>query len=402
MKKALTYDDIGIVPKYSEILSRSDINLTTRFTKNTEITIPVVSSPMDTVTGYEMALEMMDWGGVGVLHRFNTIEEQARMMNELHTEWDKFFGIGKDFSSYEETWEKWNSKFNGNLLSSQLTPNKDDWDDLKEDMSFVDEMETMNKRWRRKPLCAAIGVTGDYLERAQELVANGCNVLLIDVAHGHHKLVKDTIRELKNGLRGDVEIIGGSIATGTAAKDLCEWGVDGLRVGIGGGSVCSTRIQTGVGVPNITSIQDCCIIADTYNVPVITDGGIGYIADICKSIGIGADSVMLGSLLSGTKETPGEIHKDGLWPNERLYKKYSGSASLENKLKRNESKNVEGYSFRVEYKGKTKRILNDISDGLRSSMSYVGASNIEEFQTKCEFVEVTNAGIIEAKPHLMN
>ena len=106
MKKALTYDDIGIVPKYSEILSRSDINLTTRFTKNTEITIPVVSSPMDTVTGYEMALEMMDWGGVGVLHRFNTIEEQARMMNELHTEWDKFFGIGKDFSSYEETWEK--------------------------------------------------------------------------------------------------------------------------------------------------------------------------------------------------------------------------------------------------------------------------------------------------------
>lgn len=397
MRKALTYDDINLIPAYSDILSRNNINITTKFTKNTEITIPIVSSPMDTVTEYEMAKEMMEWGGVGVIHRFNTIEEQSLMMKRLYREWESFFKIGGMDRTLEDTWERWRNSY-----SINNPPDKDDWDDLKDELSFTDEMIKMNKQWLKKPLCAAIGVTGDYLERAQELVNNGCNVLLIDVAHGHHKLVKDAFRRLKNGLGHNVEIIGGSIATKEATRDLCEWGADGLRCGIGGGSSCSTRIQTGVGVPNITSIQDCCIAADDYDVPVIADGGIRYVADICKSIGIGSDSVMLGSLLSGTKETPGEIHKDGFWPNERLYKRYAGSASHESKIKRDDKKNIEGYSFRVEYKGKTKRILNDISDGLRSSMSYVGANNIEEFQIKCEFIQVTNAGKIEASPHLMN
>jgi len=393
LRKALTFDDIGLIPKYSEILSRNDISLTTRFTKNTILKIPIVSSPMDTVTEYDMALEMMEWGGVGVLHRFNTIEEQSFMMKRLYREWESFFKIG-GYWTHEKTWKEWWSNYSRNY-----PPDDSDWETLKEGLSFTDEMIKMNKEWLMKPLCAAIGVVDDYLERAQELVNNGCNVILIDVAHGHHKLVKDAIRELKNGIKGNVEIIGGNIATAEAAKDLCEWGVDSIRCGIGGGSACSTRIQTGVGIPNITSIQDCCSVADNYNVPVIADGGIRYIADVCKSIGIGADSVMVGSLLSGTKETPGEIHKDGIWPNERLYKRYAGSASHESKLKRDDSKNIEGYSFRVEYKGKTKRILNDISDGLRSSMSYVGASNIEEFQAKCDFVEVTGNGVSEAFPH---
>ena len=393
MRQALTFDDVQIIPKYSEIRSRSDVQLTTRFTKNTEITIPIVSSPMDTVTEYDMALEMMEWGGVGVLHRFNTIEEQSFMMKQLHREWESFFKIGGMDRTLDDAWEQW---INGYSIGNP--PTKEDWGDLKEEFGFTDEFIKTTKHWQKKPLCAAIGVVDDYLERAQELVNNGCNVLLIDVAHGHHKLVGDAIEEIKKNTSG-TEIIAGSIATKEAARGLCEWGADGLRVGVGGGSACSTRIQTGVGIPNITSIQDCCSVADDYSNPVIIDGGIRYIADISKSIGIGADSVMLGSLLSGTKETPGEIHKDGTWPNEKLYKKYAGSASRESKIKRNDNKNIEGYSFRVKYKGKTKRILNDIREGLCSSMSYVGATNIEEFQAKCEFVEVTRAGVIEAQPH---
>jgi IMP dehydrogenase len=401
MKKTLTFDDIGIAPKYSEVLSRSNIDLTTRFTKNTEISIPIVSSPMDTVTGYKMAKEMMEWGGVGVLHRFNTIDEQSLMMKRLHNEWDKFFDIGKDFSSYEEMWEKWNSKFSGNLLNRQLTPNKDDWDDLKEDMFFVDEMEEMNERWRKKPLCAAIGVIDDYVERAQELVANGCNVLLIDVAHGHHILVKDALRRLKNEVKGTFEVVAGNIATSEAAKDLCEWGADGLRVGIGNGSLCETRIRTGVGIPQVTTLMDILPISDNYNVPINADGGIRNIGDVCKGLACGADSVMLGSLLSGTKESPGSIEKIGQWPNEQLFKKYRGSASLDSKLDRGVNENVEGNHKIIPYKGKLKRILKDITDGVRSSFSYVGANNISEFHSKVELVEVTYAGIVEAKPHLL-
>jgi IMP dehydrogenase len=401
MKKTLTFDDVGIAPKYSEVLSRSNIDLTTRFTKNTEISIPIVSSPMDTVTGYKMAKEMMEWGGVGVLHRFNTIDEQSLMMKRLHNEWDKFFDIGKDFSSYEEMWEKWNSKFSGNLLNRQLTPNKDDWDDLKEDMFFVDEMEEMNERWRKKPLCAAIGVIDDYVERAQELVANGCNVLLIDVAHGHHILVKDALRRLKNEVKGTFEVVAGNIATSEAAKDLCEWGADGLRVGIGNGSLCETRIRTGVGIPQVTTLMDILPISDNYNVPINADGGIRNIGDVCKGLACGADSVMLGSLLSGTKESPGSIEKIGQWPNEQLFKKYRGSASLDSKLDRGVNENVEGNHKIIPYKGKLKRILKDITDGVRSSFSYVGANNISEFHSKVELVEVTYAGIVEAKPHLL-
>jgi len=193
----------------------------------------------------------------------------------------------------------------------------------------------------------------------------------------------------------------GNIATRESARDLCEWGADGLRIGIGGGSLCSTRIQTGVGVPMVSSIRDCVAIADDYNVPCMADGGVRSSGDVCKGLGAGADTVMLGSLLSGTKESPGSITKQGQWPNERLQKKYRGSASVESKLDRGERKNVEGYSTTIPYKGKVKRIISDVIDGLKSSMSYVGANNLEEFHSKCELIKVTNAGVIEAKPHLL-
>ena len=343
MNRYLTYDDVNIIPKYSDVTSRDNVTLNTKFTKKTELQIPIVSSPMDTITEYDMAFEMMIMGGVGVIHRFNSIEEQSSIMNKLHTE-------------------------------------------------KYDHCEL--------PLCAAVGIKGDYLERTQELVNNGCNVILIDVAHGHHKLVGDAINEIKKNISG-VEVIAGNIATGEGAEFLCKQGADGIRAGIGNGSLCETRIRTGVGVPSVSSLLDVVSVADRYNVPVIADGGVRNIGDVCKGLGCGADSVMLGSLISGTKETPGSIEKIGEWPNEQLFKKYRGSASLDSKKVRGENKNVEGNHKVIPYKGKLKRILQDITEGIKSSFSYVGASNFDEFHSRVEFVEVRYAGMVEARPHLL-
>ena len=398
MKKTLTFDDVNIVPKYSEVMSRDDVNLTTRFTKNTELTIPIVSSPMDTVTEEKMAIEMMEWGGVGVIHRFNSIEEQSRMMKELHYEWDSYFDIRKNMGgddeerTIEKEWQEWWDS----VKHWNHPPTKSDWKDLKDRFWWADSAIRDEKSWSRRPLCAAVGVKGDYLERAQELVNNGCNVLFIDIAHGHHKLMSDAISKLKGEI--NVEVVAGSVATAEGVRFLCENGADSIRIGVGNGSLCETRIRTGVGVPQVSALLDAVATADGYNTPVIADGGVRTIGDVCKGLGCGADTIMLGSLLSGTKESPGEIEKVGEWPNEKLFKKYRGSASRDSK---GNDKNVEGNHKIIPYKGKVSRILHDIRDGINSACSYVGANNISEYHSKVEFVEVTNAGQVEASPHLL-
>lgn len=344
IRECLAYDDIQIVPKFSNIEHRENCNTFTRFSKNTYLKIPLVSSPMDTITEFDMAKTMMDLGGVGVVHRFMSIEKQAKIVSQLYK----------------------------------------------------------NQKSRKTiPVCAAIGVTGSYLERADYLIENGCNVLLIDVAHGHHQLVKQALEKLNaKSNRKDFDVVAGSIATEKGAKDLCEWGADGIRVGMGNGSLCETRIRTAVGIPQVSALLDCISVADKFGIPIIADGGIRYPGDVCKGLALGSDTIMVGSLLSGTKETPGIIEKLGEWPNEKLYKKYRGSASLESKIDRNEDeKNVEGNSKITMYKGKTKRIITDIIDGLKSSMSYVGAQTLSEFRSKSEFIKVTQSGIIEASPH---
>ena len=393
MKKYLTYDDVNIIPKYSEVKSRDDVELTTRFTKFTELTIPIVASPMDTVTELDMAVEMMERGGVGILHRFNTIEEQSKMMKSLHRKWDDFFKIGDGREkSADNDYDDWYKKLNGRR------PTESDYEDLKDYGIFTDDMAKDDKMWRRKPLCAAVGATGDYLERAKELVINGCNVILIDVAHGHHNNVGEAIEEIKSKI-SNVEVIAGNIATSDGARFLCGKGADAIRVGIGNGSLCETRIRTGVGLPQVSVLLDVHSVCDNYNVPIIADGGIRNVGDVAKGIGCGADSIMVGSLLSGTKESPGSIEKQGEWPNEKLFKKYRGSASRDSK---GSDKNVEGNHKVIPYKGKVNRILSDISDGIRSSCSYVGANNLEEYRSLVEFVEVTHAGQVEARPHLLN
>lgn len=353
MNKCYTYDDVNIIPKFSEISSRGDVVLDTQFTKRTKISLPIVSAPMDTITESEMAIGMMSMGGVGVIHRFMDIQKQKEEV--------------------QRTFDFWET----------IEPAFDNEDD-----------------WLSVPICAAIGVSGDYLERGQELANSGCSVLLIDVAHGHHKNVGEAIEEIKKNIQG-VEVIAGNIATGEGAYYLCERGADGIRAGIGNGSLCETRIRTGVGIPTVSSLLDITNITDRYGVPVIADGGVRSIGDVCKGLGCKADSVMLGSLLAGTKETPGTIEKIGEWPNEQLFKKYRGSASIDSKSDRGEHKNVEGNHKVIPYKGKLKRIIHDIEDGIRSSFSYVGANNMSEFHSKVDFHIVTNAGIVEAKPHLL-
>lgn len=348
-KTSLTYDDIQLVPSYSEVESRTKIELSTKLSTNYTIRVPLVASCMDTVCESNMAIKMAELGGVGCIHRFMSIEDQVREVS-------KVLYVIKKTTSVEDT-----SRLSLNFVST--------------------------------PIMAAVGANGDYLERALELTNAGANVILIDVAHGHHKFVKDALGQLKQNLPYWVDVIAGNIATQRAAMDLMDWGADGLRVGIGGGSLCSTRVQTGFGVPNISSIQQ---VVEVANVPVMADGGIRSSGDIAKAIAVGADNVMLGSLLAGTKESPGNIIENG----DGLYKRYRGSASRETKTIHGQvARNVEGESTIVPFKGGVEFVVEGLLDGLRSALSYAGASSLANFWP--EYVVVTQSGVNEARPHLI-
>ena len=356
MKRALTYDDILLVPKYSEIETRGSINLSTLVSRRYGILQPYVASCMDTVCGYKMAIKMVELGGVGCIHRFMTVDKQCEQVSKV-----------LEYITNNHMYEEWGVMY-------------DDWHSEIPDI----------------PIMAAVGISESDIERAKRLVSCGANIILIDVAHGHHINVKKMIKSLRETLPSKVDIIAGNISTEESAIDLCDWGVDGLRVGIGGGSLCTTRIQTGHGVPNITSIIDC---VKGSKVPVMADGGIRSSGDIAKALSIGADCVMLGSLLAGTKESPGKIitKGDGI-----LCKKYRGSASLETKSSLGQSiKHVEGESTLIPYKGSVDIVIEKLTDGVKSALSYSGSSNIKTFQLKSEIVEITPSGMVESKPHLL-
>jgi len=333
--QALTYDDIQLIPGYSDIESRSSIDLSTQLTTNYRIKVPFIASPMDTVCDSEMAIAMMELGGVGCIHRFMSIEEQAEEVSKVHS-----------------------------------------------------------IRFKEKsiPIMAAVGANGDYFERTEALINAGANVILIDVAHGYHAFVREALIKIKDNFP-HVDVIAGNVATSEAAQDLEFWGADAVRVGIGGGSLCTTRIKTGFGVPNVTSLENC---VESIGIPVIACGGIRNSGDIAKALAVGASSVILGSLLAGTKEAPGAIIEKP----QGLYKRYRGAASLETKsIHGQKTRNVEGESTIVPFKGKAKFIIDGLTDGLRSALSYAGANSIEEFNPS--YVIVTNAGINEARPHLL-
>jgi IMP dehydrogenase len=358
MKTALTYDDIQLVPSFSNIKSRTNINLTTMVSRRYGLLNPIVASPMDTVCEFDMALKMAQLGGVGCIHRFMSITHQCDIVEELFNK------------IYDDT----------------------------EQMSIAQDWGIMWDTWHAEmklvPIMAAIGVQEEDKKRAIDLVSSGANILLIDVAHGDHQNVIDMIHWCKTQEKlQHVDIIAGNIATAEAAELLEQYGADGLRVGIGGGSLCTTRIKTGFGVPNVTSLEE---VLKVSGVPVMADGGIRSSGDMSKALAIGAETVMLGSLLAGTDESPGKI----LETSKGLYKRYRGSASLETKVTHGQkSRNVEGESTTIPYKGGVKFIVNGLLDGVRSALSYAGAEELRFFHP--EYVIVTNAGQNEAKPHLL-
>ena len=345
----LTYDDIQLVPSFSSVASRKNISLKTKVSRNYQLCIPLVASCMDTVCESEMAIALAEVGGVGCIHRFMSIEHQAKEVTQVVN------------ALYNDTVSKiW---YNSGIETKQI------------------------------PVMAAVGANGDYADRAGALVNAGANIILIDVAHGHHENVKDAIYKLKSMLPNHIDVIAGNIASAKAAQDLEYWGADGLRVGVGGGSLCTTRVKTGFGVPNVTCLQQ---ILEVANIPVMADGGIRTSGDIAKALALGSHCVMLGSLIAGTKEAPGQVIEK---PN-GLYKRYRGAASLETKsVHGQEQRNVEGESTVIPFKGGVKFVVAGLLDGIKSALSYGGANNLKEFRP--EFVIVTNAGQAEAKPHLL-
>ena len=341
-KYTLTFDDLLLVPKYSDIKSRKEVDLTSSL-GNKVCELPIISSPMDTVTESAMAIEMHRHGGLGIIHRYNTIEEQTEMVKSCQL--------------------------------SEVNP------------------------------AAAIGVTGDYIERALSLRDAGVRIVCIDIAHGHHVMMKDAIGQLRKAMGDSIYIIAGNVAMTDGYLDLSRWGADAVRVGIGGGSICSTRIQTGHGVPTLQSVMACHIARGLNNDPtlkpakIIADGGLRNSGDIVKSLAAGADFAMLGSLLAGTSESPGNVFQEN---NGKKYKVYRGMASIEAQEDwRGFASSLEGVSTTIPYKGSVSRILKDMKNNIKSGLSYTGARSIAELRSRCEFVIQTSAGQTESSTHIM-
>ena len=335
----LAFDDVLLEPQYSEIGSRSLIDTCSELHLDCELKIPIIASPMDTVTSTDMAIAMHRHGGLGVIHRYNSIREQVELIRGTYI---------------------------GGMCNAG----------------------------------AAVGIAGDYLERALELVKAGVNIICVDAAHGHHVHMKKTIMQLRKYLGYNIHIMAGNVATAAGFQDLVDWGADSIRVGIGGGSICTTRIQTGHGVPTFQSILDCADYARTSGVKLIADGGIKNSGDIVKALAGGADFVIVGSLLAGTDESPGEVITD--LNTGKKYKKYRGMASFEAQEDfKGASYHVEGVSSRAPYRGPVGEVINKLSAGIRSGFSYSGAINLEELRERAKFIRQSDCSTRESTAHIL-
>lgn len=336
--KGLTFDDVLLVPRHSEISSRRHPVLSTQVTKNYSIDIPIITANMDTVTGKEMACAMAKLGGLGILHRFMSTEDQVK-----DVEFIRAF-----------------------LKENNLTT----------------------------PIAASIGVKQDGIYRAEKLVAAGVQILTIDIAHGDSVMMLDTLEHVKRNFP-NIDIIAGNVATPDGVKRMIDRGADAIKVGIGPGSMCTTRIITGHGVPQLTAIALAVDEAVKHGIPVIADGGIKTSGDIVKSLVAGASTVMAGSIVSGTLETPGEL-KGGL-------KQYRGMASKAAQVSwRGELPTgmaAEGVDTMIPCKGPVENIINELTGGLRSGMTYLGVDKISAMKEAGLFMEMNTSGMAESKPH---
>ena len=359
-KKGLTFDDVLLIPAESHVLP-NEVDLSTQLADNLKLHIPLISAGMDTVTEGPMAIAMALQGGLGVVHKNMSIQAQASEVANVKSV----------------------------VVPASATK------------AAVDDQNRL--------LCAAaVGVTSDTFERAEALLKAGADAIVIDTAHGHSAGVLRKIKEIRDHFP-DVTLIAGNVATGEATAALFDAGVDVVKVGIGPGSICTTRVVAGVGVPQITAIYDAASVAREYGKPIIADGGIKYSGDVVKALAAGGNAVMLGSMLSGTTEAPGEVFED----HGKKYKAYRGMGSVGAMAQAhgssdryfqggvNEANKLvpEGIEARVEYKGDVSDIVFQIDGGLRSGMGYVGAPDIPTLIDKAQFVQITNAGLRESHPH---
>ena len=359
-KKGLTFDDVLLIPAESHVLP-NEVDLSTKLADNIKLNIPLISAGMDTVTEGAMAIAMALQGGLGVVHKNMSIQAQAGEVANVKSV----------------------------VVPSNATK------------AAVDDQNRL--------LCAAaVGVTSDTFERAEALLEAGADAIVIDTAHGHSAGVLRKIKEFREHFPKQT-LIAGNVATGDATRALFDAGVDVVKVGIGPGSICTTRIVAGVGVPQITAIYDAASAAREYHKPIIADGGIKYSGDVVKALAAGGNAVMLGSMLSGTTEAPGDIFGE----NGKKFKRYRGMGSVGAMAQAhgssdryfqggvNEANKLvpEGVEARVEYKGDVSDVVFQIDGGLRSGMGYCGAANIPELIEKAQFVQITNAGLRESHPH---
>ncbi|CUU03804.1 IMP dehydrogenase [Candidatus Kryptobacter tengchongensis] len=466
---AYTFDDVLLVPAKSSVLPR-EVDVSTKLTKNIKLNIPLVSAAMDTVTESEMAIAIAREGGIGIIHKNMTIERQANEVDkvkrsesgmilnpitltpdrkvrealELMSHYKisgipvvdsngKLVGIltNRDLR-FEPDLDAEISKYmtNSNLITAPVGTTLEEAEKILqkhkiEKLPVVDKngylrglitFKDIQKKKKYPNACkdelgrlrvgAAVGIRSDTIERVEELKKAGVDVIVIDTAHGHSKGVIEMLKKIKKKFP-ELDVIAGNVATGEATIDLIKAGADAVKVGIGPGSICTTRVVTGVGVPQITAIMNCAEVAMKYKVPIIADGGIKQTGDIAKAIAAGADSVMIGALFAGTEESPGEkVLYEG-----RSYKVYRGMGSIE-AMKAGSSDRYfqdveddikklvpEGIEGRVPYKGHLSDVVYQMVGGLKSAMGYCGARNIEEMKTKTKFILMTNAGLRESHPH---
>lgn len=331
--RGLTYDDVLLVPHFSAVRSRRDPNLASHLTRNRDIQVPLISANMDTITEAKMAIAMAEVGGLGIIHRFMTLEAQ------------------------------------------------------------ITELELMKKEGV-PTISASIGVTEEDRNRAGALVESGAQILTIDIAHGHSIQMKETLEWCKKQFP-KIEIIAGNVASAQATEDLIDWGADAIKVGIGPGSMCTTRVITGCGVPQLTAVALCSVVAEKKGVPVIADGGLKASGDLVKAFAAGASTVMLGSMLAGTIESPGEIQHG-----RKLYRGMA-SKSAQTSWRGGVPQGMapEGESSHVWVKGHVKDVVNEILGGIRSGMSYMNATSVGEIKHCAQFIEISSAGFHESVAH---